>query len=325
MSCQPATFDAPPAYDPGLGLQYGILDWDQQAADALVATLERLEISSLFSCRIKFIQGAKMVFALDDSGSMNSPSDDPNSNTRWDELRNFICDALSIYGGVCVGVDFYFLNRGCILQPDGTYAAGFYPSVDHPYGTMDPNLPKPYAQNVKTFAQVDRLFDIKPGPHDLTPLSDTFEMVKTHNADIDCELIINTVTDGEPGVGWNSPNPDDLERFGRVVTDINETTFCNFRLCTNSDRTVKKYNEWDVGKPRVDVNDDYKKERVEVKERKGIDMTPGEYLLKCTLGAADKTPGAENFDKWDEDTPAPKPRATQRRPPGSGGCGCTVM
>ena len=247
-----------------------------------------MNISDMFSQRLKFVQGARIVFILDDSGSMNAPSDDQQvddygnaSNvrmTRWEELQQFVADAIDVYGSLALdGVDFYFLNRPAVL-------------------------------NVKVFDQIAPAFQQKPERHDLTPLSATLNRVLHDTGNSDCsKVVINIVTDGGPR---SNDGSDSMQSFTNVLASIPSTTYINIRLCTNEDAVVNQYSALDSGLQRLDVNDDYKSESVEVQRLKGVKMSRGEYLLKCTIGAADGTDGKEKFDRWDEQN--------------SGGC-CLVM
>ena len=244
----------------------------------LQGVLERMRVSDLFAHRIKSIQGCRIIFILDDSGSMNALSDDQRTDeygvvsrgtmTRWQELKQFVRDAIDVYGSLSLdGVDFYFLNRPPVL-------------------------------NVRVFEQVEESFTRNPGRNDLTPLSSTLTTVLDNTRHTDArKVVINIVTDGEPR---SMDGTDSLARFRQTLKTIPSSTFVNIRLCTDDDRVVDQYNSIDTGLPRIDVNDDYQNEAAEVKKYKRISMTRGEYLLKATIGAADDTKGLENFDHWDE-------------------------
>lgn len=267
---------APPAYDQ-LGLQFGI-NWDQAASENLQGVLERMRVRERFSSRLKSIQGSRIVFILDDSGSMNAPSDDLKTDeyggtsnqmlTRWEELQQFVRDAIDVYGTLSEGgVDFYFLNRPAVLS-------------------------------VRVFEQIEACFREKPTRNDLTPLSATLQTVLHDTDKTDArKIVINIVTDGSPR---SMDGTDSLSTFRQILGRISHRTFVNIRLCTDEDDIVEQYNSIDSGLHRIDVNDDYRSEAKEVKKKKKIDMTRGEYLLKCTIGAADDTKGKDNFDKWDE-------------------------
>ncbi len=321
----PEPLAPPPAYD-SYGLKYG-KNWTEEASLKLTEVLETMRISEAFSDRLKYVQGEKLVFVLDDSGSMNSPSDDvyedeygkfvPGSMSRFDEEREFVKKAFAVYGGLAGQIDVYFLNRGAVKNPDGTWQAAFCKSSSHPRGVFDPKLPLPRIIGVKTFAEIEKVFTVPPSTTDLTPLSTTLEQVKQDNRSIDCRLIINIVTDGTPGP--HRFNGDSMERFTKVLRSTASNTFINIRLCVDDDDdkdgVVAAYNKHDKTIPRLDVNDDYLNESAEVLLKKGIKMTRGEYLLKTTIGAADKTPGADNFDAWDETILGSVPTRSNQPPP----------
>ena len=269
-------------YD-GLGLEYG-QNWDEIASLELKNSLEYYDISDRFSKRLRYVQGKKIVFVLDDSGSMTNPSDDSPCGdnlrdevysgyqkfSRWDELVQYVKAAIKIYGDLsCNGVDFYFLNRG-------------------------------YVKNVKAWDQISARFE--SGPYGLTPLSSTFEQIIADHAEAEHGLVINIITDGSPRSERYEDSIDVLGKKMRSALRRYQDLYINIRLCTDNDGVIKDYNTFDKAFPRTDVCDDYKSEYKEVLKAKKIKMTRGEYLLKSTIGAADKTPGRDNLDKWDECT-----------------------
>ena len=89
--------DPPPKYehDDRFGMKIG-RDWTQEAAEELWAMFEHLNISVAFSSRTKYLQGAKMVIIIDDSGSTNEQSDDTKSTTRFNEESNFTRDGIAM-------------------------------------------------------------------------------------------------------------------------------------------------------------------------------------------------------------------------------------
>ncbi len=80
--------------------------------------IKKHEISRLFSKKLKVLNGFKIVFILDDSGSMNENLEDSPLNrgkykaTRWDELQEFMRISIEIANVLNEdGCDVYFLNR----------------------------------------------------------------------------------------------------------------------------------------------------------------------------------------------------------------------
>jgi hypothetical protein len=140
--------------------------------------INKHEINLEYSQRLQLLQGYKIVFVFDDSGSMNTPlTESPLNNqdtllkaTRWDELRYFAKISVEIATLFDPeGCDLYFLNRK--------------PSPVH---------------NVSHESQVIPLFKNKP--KGFTPLPRVLEQVL---ADInryvnEKKLLIIIATDGEP-------------------------------------------------------------------------------------------------------------------------------
>ncbi len=82
------------------------------------STIRRYHISSFFREKLNTLADFKIVFILDDSGSMNEYLDDSPLNhgsfkaTRWDELKEFIRISIDITKSLSPdGCDVYFLNR----------------------------------------------------------------------------------------------------------------------------------------------------------------------------------------------------------------------
>ena len=80
--------------------------------------IKKHDISRFFSKKLRVLYDFKIVFILDDSGSMNERLDDSPLNrgdykaTRWDELQEFMKISIEIASVLNeVGCDVYFLNR----------------------------------------------------------------------------------------------------------------------------------------------------------------------------------------------------------------------
>ena len=137
-------------------------------------TIKKYDISQFFSKKLLSLKAFKIVFILDDSGSMNQKLDESPLNkgsfqaTRWDELQEFIkisIEIANILNGN--GCDVYFLNR-------------------------------PMARGINKFADLTRHFHNKPSG--FTPLTKIFNKVLKNNmASQDKQkLLVIIVTDGEP-------------------------------------------------------------------------------------------------------------------------------
>ena len=80
--------------------------------------IQKHRISGFFAKKLKNLRKFKIVYILDDSGSMNTVLEDSPLNkgtfkaTRWDELQVFINISIEIANIVNPeGCDVYFLNR----------------------------------------------------------------------------------------------------------------------------------------------------------------------------------------------------------------------
>ncbi len=80
--------------------------------------IRRYQISNFFGKKLHTLADFKIVFILDDSGSMNEYLDESPLNhgsfkaTRWDELKEFIKISIDVTNTLNPeGCDVYFLNR----------------------------------------------------------------------------------------------------------------------------------------------------------------------------------------------------------------------
>lgn len=141
--------------------------------------ISKHEISNEFSARLQLLNGFKIVFIFDDSGSMSTILQDSPLNTsntlfratRWDELRYFASIAIDIASLFDqAGSDVYFLNR----QPSPV-------------------------RNVKNMNDLQAYFTDKP--NGFTPLSRVLMTVLEDNHISrlnEKKLLIIIATDGEP-------------------------------------------------------------------------------------------------------------------------------
>ena len=137
--------------------------------------IRKYDISRFFSKRLMRLYDFKIVFILDDSGSMNKLLQESPLNkgaykaTRWDELQEFMHISIEIASILNEdGCDVYFLNR-------------------------------PMAKNVKQFDELKRSFQIKPSG--LTPITMILNKVLKNNMPNELnerKLLVIIVTDGEP-------------------------------------------------------------------------------------------------------------------------------
>jgi hypothetical protein len=137
--------------------------------------MQKHSISGFWSRKLKSLNNYKIVFILDDSGSMNKTLEDSPLNkgsfkaTRWDELQEFIKISIEIANTVNPeGCDVYFLNR-----------------------RMVKNVKKPE----------DILNSFKRSPGGFTPITKRLITVLKDNMPNvlnDKKLLVVIVTDGEP-------------------------------------------------------------------------------------------------------------------------------
>lgn len=134
--------------------------------------MHKHRISLFFAKKLKNLSLFKIVFILDDSGSMNTLLEDSPLNkgtykaTRWDELQEFIKISIEIANAVNPeGCDVYFLNRRMVK------------SVKKPEEIMS---------------------SFKRKPSGFTPITKRLSTVLKNNLQNDRKLLVVIVTDGEP-------------------------------------------------------------------------------------------------------------------------------
>jgi hypothetical protein len=208
--------------------------------------------------RLNILQQFEIVVLCDDSGSMNTPVAGTNG-TRWDELRSIVQIVIEI-GAVfdSNGVDVHFLNRA----------------------------PMP---NVTDQRQVVESFTQRPSG--LTPLTDALRRI-FHSAaskpGSDKRLLVFVATDGAPTDANGTVDIRSLENLMRNERQAN-TTYVTFLACTDDEESVAYLSQWDRTMQNVDVVDDYKTEREEIRRNKGMNypFSFGDYVAKALLGAVD--------------------------------------
>lgn len=237
--------------------------------------INKHEINHDFSQRLQQLQGFKIAFIFDDSGSMNAPlMDSPLNNhnslmkaTRWDEAQYFARIAIEIASLFDTeGCSVYFLNR----QPS--------PVV-----------------NVCDESQVLSLFRQKPGG--FTPLPRVLNQVLRDNNRFLSEkkLLVVIVSDGEPTDDYGEPT---VGGFKQVLQNRSPRVFTSIVACTDDDESMRYLNRWDREISKLDVVDDYRSERNEIKKAKGnsFPFSFGDYVVKSLIGSIDS-----ELDNLDED------------------------
>lgn len=237
----------------------------------------KYEISKEFSDKLQLLQGFKIVFIFDDSGSMNtvlqdSPLNQPNSlkATRWDELRyfaNISIEIASLFDPT--GCDIYFLNRPSIknLKLD---------NLNEFLGTFTSTVPNGYTPLTKRLNEV---------------LNDNLNLVKSER-----KLLIIIVTDGEPTTDEGNV---DIRQFKRSLKSRHpiERIFTTIVACTDDDASISYLNKWDRELKHLDVVDDFRNEREEIRKVRGqrYRFSYGDYVVKSLVGSVDPT-----LDELDE-------------------------
>lgn len=226
--------------------------------DRLRTIASRYEINDTLAQRLNLLSQFEIVILCDDSGSMNTPVDGTNG-TRWDELRSIVQIVMEI-GTVfdSNGVDVYFLNR-------------------------------PPMRNVTDARQVVESFIQRPGG--LTPLTQALRQIfqsAGSKPGSDKRLLVFVATDGAPTDPNGNVDIQSLENLMRNERRAN-TTYVTFLACTDDESSVAYLSNWDRNMMNVDVVDDYKTEREEVRRNRGYNypFSFGDYVAKALLGAVD--------------------------------------
>ena len=237
--------------------------------------IRKHEISVEYANRLQQLNGYKVVFIFDDSGSMNTTLQDSPLNTsntlfratRWDELQyfsNIALDIASLFDPN--GSDVYFLNRS----------------------------PSP-VKNVRDPSDLRAYFAQKP--NGFTPLSRVLmNVLNDNNANRlgEKKLLIIIATDGEP---TNDNGKVNIAEFKSALMSRNPKCYTTIVVCTDDEESVHYLNKWDRKIPKLDVVDDYRSEREEVKKAKGSHyrFSFGDYVVKSLIGSIDP-----ELDRMDE-------------------------
>lgn len=278
MSAPPPPYPEP-YYDPSVKYpapnDYGLTQETNESREQKFRNIvNKHEISLDFSQRLQQLQGFKIVFIFDDSGSMNAPlMESPLNNnntllkaTRWDELQYF--SKISIEIATLFdpeGCSIYFLNK----------------------------KPSPVL-NIKNEFQVEQLFRDKP--QGFTPLPRVLDQVLDDNNMYlnEKKLLIVIVTDGEP---TNDYGYSSIPEFKQILQKRNKRVFTTIVACTDDDESVDYLNRWDRELPNLDVVDDFRNERAEIRNVKGknFPFSFGDYVVKSLVGSID--PELDNMDE----------------------------
>lgn len=228
--------------------------------------VQKYEISQDFARRMQMLQGFKTVFIFDDSGSMKAPLEDSPLNqagsmlraSRWDELKYFAeisIEIASVFDSN--GCDVHFLNKG-------------------PFN------------KIMHASQLEQQF--REGPGGYTPLANAFNAVLSQNRDEirEKKLLVIVVTDGQP---TDTVGNVDIKGFKNVLQSRSpmDRIFCTIVACTDDDSCIDYLDKWDRQIPNLDVCDDYRTERQQIRKVQGSQHTfsYGDYVVKSLIGAID--------------------------------------
>ena len=241
--------DAPPPYQELPNQSFQNDAQPQQSREQIFRNvLFKYEISQTYANMLQQLQGFKIVFIFDDSSSMNSvleesPLNDLNKNkmmkaTRWEELQYFASISIEIANLFNDSTDVYFLNKPPIRNIN---------NIDFLLNFLKQNKPNGY-----------------------TPLNKIFNQVLNENVNYirEKKLLIIILTDGEPTDDYGN---GDIKNFKRSLLSRNPMSkiFVNIVTCTDDPDSVDYLNKWDRTIPNLDVIDDYKSEKDEVKRKNG--------------------------------------------------------
>jgi hypothetical protein len=158
--------------------------------------------------------------------------------TRWEELQYFASISIEIANLFNDSTDVYFLNKPPIRNIN---------NIDYLLNFLKQNKPNGY-----------------------TPLNKIFNQVLNENINYirEKKLLIIILTDGEPTDDYGN---GDIKNFKRSLLSRNPMNkiFVNIVTCTDDPDSVDYLNKWDRTIPNLDVIDDYKSEKDEVKRKNG--------------------------------------------------------
>lgn len=239
-------------------VSYNSLSSAEERMQKFAQLAARYEINQNFGARLRQLEGYEIIFLCDDSGSMATPVGEINRtshsshsifslgigdasnafgvrSTRWDELKQIVSITVDI-GSVLDpdGLDIHFLNRAAL-------------------------------HNIKDSSQLVGAF-ANP-PNGLTPITSVLRRIlQERQSQIqERKLLIIIATDGQPTDDYGTTDIEALERVlkhERKPADRILVTFC---ACTDDDQAVGYLNKWDEKIPFVDVCDDYRSERDEIR------------------------------------------------------------
>ncbi|CAF1479277.1 unnamed protein product, partial [Adineta steineri] len=232
-------------------------------------------VSDSFASKLPGLYGYEIVVICDDSGSMNTELSDVSGPytkppTRWDELKQTV-SVVIILANIFDrnGVDIYFFNRKPVF-------------------------------NVRNSKDLISIFAIPPEEYHPTLIARVLRKVfQDKKKEIEeGTLLILLATDGEPTDDYGNVKIDQLRRILEEERKPPKRVPISIIACTDDKDSMLYLNNWDEKIPNLDVVDDYKSEKKEIRERKGqtYAFSFGDYIVKILVGAIDRS-----IDVLDED------------------------
>jgi hypothetical protein len=275
--------DKPPVYGSPSAPSYGTEQATQSQNQAPLSKgqqfaeiINKYEINTDYAGRLQLLNNFKIVFLLDDSSSMNSVLSDSPLNkpgtfmkaTRWNEAEYFSSISVEIANIFDAnGTDIYFLNH------------------------------QPPLRNIRNLAEFQSQFRlIKPNGY--TPLTKALTRIFNDNKDLLNErpLLVIVLTDGEP---TDERGHSDIYNFKHSLKNRKpiDKIFISIIACTDQDGSIEYLNGLDRKVKHLDVVDDFRNEKAEVRKTKGpkYGFSYGDYVVKSMIGSIDPS-----IDRADE-------------------------
>jgi hypothetical protein len=151
-------------------------------------------------------------------------------------------------------------------------------------------------RNINNSAELIQSFSTRP--NGFTPLARILNQVLLENNQSvlnERKLLIIIATDGEPTDDNGKVN---VREFKKSLLSRNDRTYTTVVVCTDDDDSIAYLDKWDKNIKFLDVVDDYRNERDQIKKRMGkkFRFSFGDYVVKSLVGSVDP-----ELDKLDED------------------------
>lgn len=227
--------------------------------------LKKYEIESDFAADLPVLEDYYLSFIIDDSASMALPAE--NGITRWQEMAKTFADCLIVAYPYTRGTDLDFLNTGSHLDV--------------------------YQDHVLTY------FNQRgPCQETSTPLCKVLNKVLLRARQRYIKTGVKTLV-----FIWSDNQPTDgtIDDMNKMLKDLKlrDPRACSvmFLAATNDIKTMEFLDTIDRCSEGLDVCDDFLTERDQTLQACGREITYGDYIVKCLLGAI-----LPKYDHIDETT-----------------------